>query len=51
MGISKLEAGLLSRKLAQTKFLNFYATKLNTVEVNFTFRQLVKETTDPEMAS
>jgi uncharacterized protein YecE (DUF72 family) len=32
-------------KLAQTKFLNFYATKLNTVEVNFTFRQLVKETT------
>jgi uncharacterized protein YecE (DUF72 family) len=32
-------------KLAQTKFLNFYAAKLNTVEVNFTFRQLVKETT------
>ncbi len=32
-------------KLAQNKFLNFYATKLNTVEVNFTFRQLVKETT------
>ncbi|MGA9528857.1 MAG: DUF72 domain-containing protein [Terriglobales bacterium] len=32
-------------KLAQKKFLNFYATKLNTVEVNFTFRQLVKETT------
>ena len=32
-------------KLAQTKFLNFYASKLNTVEVNFTFRQLVKETT------
>jgi uncharacterized protein YecE (DUF72 family) len=32
-------------KLPQNKFLNFYATKLNTVEVNFTFRQLVKETT------
>jgi uncharacterized protein YecE (DUF72 family) len=32
-------------KLAQAKFLGHYATKLNTVEVNFTFRQLVKETT------
>jgi len=32
-------------KLPQKKFLNFYATKLNAVEVNFTFRQLVKETT------
>lgn len=32
-------------KLAQKKFLGFYATQLNTVEVNFTFRQLVKETT------
>lgn len=32
-------------KLAQKKFLSHYATKLNTVEVNFTFRQLVKETT------
>jgi uncharacterized protein YecE (DUF72 family) len=32
-------------KLAQKKFLNFYATKLNAVEVNYTFRQLVKETT------
>ena len=32
-------------KLAQKKFLNFYATKLNAVEVNFSFRQLVKETT------
>jgi len=32
-------------KLAQTKFLQHYATRLNTVEVNFTFRQLVKETT------
>jgi uncharacterized protein YecE (DUF72 family) len=32
-------------KLAQKKFLNFYATRLNAVEVNFTFRQLVKETT------
>ena len=32
-------------KLAQKKFLGHYATKLNTVEVNFTFRQLVRETT------
>jgi len=32
-------------KLAQKKFLSHYATQLNTVEVNFTFRQLVKETT------
>ncbi|HUJ95062.1 MAG TPA: DUF72 domain-containing protein [Terriglobales bacterium] len=32
-------------KLAQAKFLPYYATRLNTVEVNFTFRQLVKETT------
>ena len=33
------------QKLAQKKFLNHYATQLNTVEVNFTFRQLVKENT------
>jgi uncharacterized protein YecE (DUF72 family) len=33
------------QKLAQRKFLNFYATQLNAVEVNFTFRQLVKEST------
>jgi uncharacterized protein YecE (DUF72 family) len=32
-------------KLAQKRFLNFYASKLNAVEVNYTFRQLVKETT------
>jgi uncharacterized protein YecE (DUF72 family) len=32
-------------KLAQKKFLNFYASKLNAVEVNYTFRQLVRETT------
>jgi uncharacterized protein YecE (DUF72 family) len=33
------------QKLAHKKFLSHYATQLNTVEVNFTFRQLVKETT------
>jgi uncharacterized protein YecE (DUF72 family) len=33
------------QKLAQKKFLSYYATRLNAVEVNFTFRQLVKETT------
>jgi uncharacterized protein YecE (DUF72 family) len=32
-------------KLPQKNFLPHYATQLNTVEVNFTFRQLVKETT------
>ncbi len=32
-------------KLAQTKFLEYYSTQLNAVEVNFTFRQLLKETT------
>ncbi len=33
------------QKLAQKNFLNYYATRLNAVEVNFSFRQLVKETT------
>src|SRR5262249_559392 len=33
------------QKLAQTKFLFHYSTQLNTVEVNFSFRQLLKETT------
>lgn len=32
-------------KLAQKNFLQYYSTQLNTVEVNFTFRQLVKEMT------
>jgi uncharacterized protein YecE (DUF72 family) len=32
-------------KLPQKNFLPHYATQLNTVEVNFTFRQLVKDTT------
>jgi uncharacterized protein YecE (DUF72 family) len=32
-------------KLAQKNFLSYYTTQLNTVEVNFTFRQLVKEAT------
>ena len=40
-----MEARFLPEKLAQKKFLNFYASKLNAVEVNYTFRQLVKETT------
>jgi len=33
------------QKLPQKKFLSHYATQLNAVEVNFTFRQLVKEST------
>jgi uncharacterized protein YecE (DUF72 family) len=32
-------------KLPQKNFLQFYSTQLNTVEVNFTFRQLVKDST------
>ena len=32
-------------KLPQKNFLQHYAGRLNTVEVNFTFRQLIKETT------
>jgi uncharacterized protein YecE (DUF72 family) len=32
-------------KLAQAKFLQYYATQLNAVEVNFTFRQLLKDAT------
>jgi uncharacterized protein YecE (DUF72 family) len=37
--------GFYPPKIAQKKFLSHYATLLNTVEVNFTFRQLVKENT------
>jgi uncharacterized protein YecE (DUF72 family) len=37
--------GFYPEKLAQTKFLPYYASQLNTVEVNLTFRQLLKETT------
>jgi uncharacterized protein YecE (DUF72 family) len=33
------------QKLAQKKFLGHYANQLNAVEVNYTFRQLVKEST------
>ena len=32
-------------KLAQKNFLTYYASQLNTVEVNFSFRQLLKDTT------
>jgi len=37
--------GFYPEKLAQTKFLTHYASQLNTVEVNLTFRQLLKDTT------
>jgi uncharacterized protein YecE (DUF72 family) len=37
--------GFYPEKLAQKNFLNYYATQLNTVEVNFSFRQLLKDTT------
>lgn len=32
-------------KLAQKKFLNFYATRLNAVEINYTFRRLPSAST------
>jgi len=32
-------------KLAQKNFLSYYASRLNAVEVNFSFRQLLKEST------
>ena len=41
--------GFYPEKLAQTKFLPYYASQLNTVEVNLTFRQLLKDTTAAEM--
>ena len=37
--------GFYPEKLAQSKFLTYYASQLNTVEVNLTFRQLLKDTT------
>jgi uncharacterized protein YecE (DUF72 family) len=37
--------GFYPEKLAQAKFLTYYSSQLNSVEVNFTFRQLLKETT------
>lgn len=37
--------GFYPEKLAQTKFLTYYSSQLNTVEVNLTFRQLLKDTT------
>jgi len=37
--------GFYPAKLAQAKFLTYYASQLNTVEVNLTFRQLLKDTT------
>lgn len=39
------------QKLAQKNFLSYYATQLNSAEVNFTFRQLVKETTTQKWIS
>lgn len=32
-------------KLAQKKFLPFYSSRLNAVEVNYSFRQFIKEST------
>jgi uncharacterized protein YecE (DUF72 family) len=38
LGIFQLEAGFYPAKLASSKFLSHYATRLNSVEVNYTFR-------------
>ena len=35
--------GFYPQAIAQKKFLNYYATQLNSVEVNYTFRQLPTE--------
>jgi len=45
LGVCGWKPDFYPAKLAQKKFLNHYAAQLNTVEVNFTFRQLVKEST------
>jgi uncharacterized protein YecE (DUF72 family) len=37
--------GFYPEKLAQARFLSYYSSQLNTVEVNLTFRQLLKDTT------
>src|SRR5206468_11191763 len=37
--------GFYPEKLAQPKFLPYYSSQLNTVEVNLAFRQLLKDTT------
>lgn len=37
--------GFYPEKLAQAKFLTYYSSQLNTVEVNLTFRQLLQDTT------
>jgi uncharacterized protein YecE (DUF72 family) len=43
LGLFELEAGILSAAVPQKKFLEYYATQLNSVEVNYTFRQLPTE--------
>jgi uncharacterized protein YecE (DUF72 family) len=39
---SSWKPGFYPEKLAARKFLEYYATRLNTVEVNYTFRSLLK---------
>jgi uncharacterized protein YecE (DUF72 family) len=48
---SAWKPGFYPPKLAAAKFLQFYSTKLNSVEVNFTFRQrLQRKTADKWLA-
>jgi uncharacterized protein YecE (DUF72 family) len=37
--------GFYPKEVPSTKFLNYYATRLNLVEINYTFRQLAKAST------
>jgi uncharacterized protein YecE (DUF72 family) len=43
--LPQLEARVLSREAASKKFLSYYATRLNAVEVNYTFRRLPSAST------
>jgi len=49
MGLSQLETRVLSRQTAAEEFPAVIRHPLNAVEVNFTFRQLVKEDHRPEV--
>jgi len=42
---SRLEARVLSQERGVQEFPRYYATKLNCVEINYTYRQLPKATT------
>ena len=45
LGLPNLETGVLSAFCSAKKLLEYYATRLNSVEVNYTFRSLPSTTT------